>query len=85
MSFNSYAKLSSADGIDFLIEKSLPGIKATYLPHNPDGTPRRPDGSYFRIDMRDKGWDSVRRSKNIALFWDEAPEDLVVEFIVSEG
>ena len=76
------AKLSSRDMVETLAERSLPGVGMIYLPAAPPGLPRRPNAYYLRLDIHDDEWSSVQRQENIALLWDEAPEDIKVELVV---
>ena len=76
------AKLSSRDVVETLAERSLPGVGMIYLPAAPPGLPRRPNAYYLRLDIHDDEWASVQRQEDIALLWDEAPEDVRVELVV---
>ena len=76
------AKLSSRDMVETLVERSLPGVGMIYLPAAPPGLPRRPNAHYLRLDIHDDEWSSVQRQENIALLWEEAPEDIKVELVV---
>ena len=76
------AKLASREDVEILVERSLPGIGMIYLPAPPPGLPRRPNSYYLRIDIHDDQWASVERRGNVALLWEEAPEDVKVELVV---
>jgi len=76
------AKLSSRDTVEILQERSLPGVGLVYMTSVPPGLPRRPNSYYLRIDIHDDQWSSVVRQENVALLWDEAPEDTKVELVV---
>ncbi len=76
------AKLSSRDMVETLVERSLPGVGMIYLPAVPPGLPRRPNSYYLRMDIHDDQWSSVERQENVALLWDEAPEDVKIELVV---
>ena len=76
------AKLSSRDMVETLVERSLPGVGMIYLQAAPPGLPRRPNSYYLRLDVHDDQWPSVQRQENIALLWDEAPEDVKIELVV---
>ncbi|MFT5657245.1 MAG: type VI secretion system protein ImpJ [Gammaproteobacteria bacterium] len=76
------AKLASRDSVETLIERSLPGVGMIYLPSAPPGLPRRPNSHYLRIDVHDDQWASVVRQENVALLWEEAPEDVKIELVV---
>lgn len=76
------AKLSSRDTVETLVDRSLPGVGMIYLPAAPPGLPRRPNSYYLRLDIHDDAWRSVVRQENVALLWEEAPEDTRVELVV---
>ena len=76
------AKLSSRDTVEILQERSLPGVGLVYLSAVPPGLPRRPNSYFLRIDIHDDQWSSVVRQENVALLWDEAPEDTKIELVV---
>ena len=76
------AKLSSRDTVEVLVERSLPGVGMIYLTAPPPGLPRRPNSYYLRLDVHDDQWSSIERQQNVALLWDEAPEDTKVELVV---
>ena len=76
------AKLSSRDTVEILQERSLPGVGMVYMPSAPPGLPRRPNSYYLRLDIHDDQWSSVVRQENIALLWNEAPQDTKVELVI---
>lgn len=76
------AKLCSRDTVEVLQERSLPGVGMVYMSAAPPGLPRRPNSYYLRLDVHDDQWSSVVRQENVALLWDEAPEDTKVELVV---
>jgi type VI secretion system protein ImpJ len=44
--------------------------------------PRRAGALYFQVDHHSDQWTAITKGRNIALFWDSAPEDLKVELMV---
>ncbi len=81
-SFFTTAKLAAKNTIDILIERSLPGIGLIHTPNIPSGLPKKEHSNYVRIDIHDDEWQSVQRQQNIALHWDEAPQDLQIELVI---
>ncbi len=81
-SFLNIAKIGSAGQIKIFSERSLPGLVVKSLNVTPEGVPKRPNASYFRINRSDTAWNAIQQETNITLLWDDAPEDLKVEFIV---
>jgi len=81
-SLETMAKLSSRESLPILIARALPGIRLEHLPTPPQELPRRAHSIYFRIDHHSDQWAQVGRGRNIALYWDAAPEDLKAELMV---
>jgi len=81
-SIEASAKLSSREQLPILIVRALPAITMKHLATPPQELPRRAGALYFQIDHNNDQWATVQKGKNIALFWDTAPEDLTVEIMV---
>jgi type VI secretion system protein ImpJ len=81
-SLGHIAKLSSREALPILIARSLPGIKMDPLAAAPQELPRRANSLYFQIDRHSEQWSEVEKGKNLALYWDDAPDDLKVELMV---
>jgi len=81
-SFSALAKMGSRESLPLLIARALPGIKASYLESPPQELPRRPGSLYFQIDHHGELWQQVQHSNNLAIFWDNTPEDIKVELMV---
>lgn len=78
----SGAKLGSRENLPLLIVRALPGATLRYLERPPQELPRRPGALYFQIDHHHDQWSFVSAGRNVALYWDSAPEDLKVELMV---
>lgn len=76
------AKLASRETLPLMIARALPGIGLEHLPVAPQELPRRVNCLYFKIDHHSDPWANVQQAKNLALYWDSAPEDLKVELMV---
>jgi type VI secretion system protein ImpJ len=76
------AKLSSREHLPILIARALPGIGLEHLPVAPQELPRRANSIYFAVDHHSDQWALVQKGHNIALYWDNAPEDMEVELMV---
>jgi type VI secretion system protein ImpJ len=76
------AKLSSRERLPLLIARALPGIGLEHLSTPPQELPRRAFTLYFAIDSHCEQWSLVEKGHNIALYWDNAPEDLEVEMMI---
>jgi type VI secretion system protein ImpJ len=47
--------------------------------------PRKGDSSYFKLDHNNRQWLGIRNSRTLCVYWDEAPEDAVIELVISRG
>jgi len=81
-SIESMAKLSSREHLPILIARALPGVPLEHLSIPPQELPRRARSIYFLINHHTDQWNLVQKNNNIALYWDNAPEDLEVELMV---
>lgn len=76
------AKLSSRETLPILIVRALPGVGITHLDRPPQELPRRAGALYFQVDHHGEQWAGIAKGRNVALFWDAAPEDLRAELMV---
>ena len=67
-------KVSSADQIERLIRRALPGVVLTHSPSPPSAIPIKANYQYFQMDRRGEDWDAIRSSRHLAVY---APADLV--------
>jgi type VI secretion system protein ImpJ len=81
-SMETMAKFSSREHLPILIARALPGIGLEHLPVPPQELPRRAHSIYFSVNHHSDQWAFVQKGNNIALYWDNAPEDLEVELMV---
>jgi type VI secretion system protein ImpJ len=66
-------KVSSADQIERLIRHGLGGVALTHVPVPPGAVPLKLNYTYFALDLRGADWDSIRKSRNLAV---HVPADL---------
>jgi type VI secretion system protein ImpJ len=65
-------KVSSADQIDRLIRRALPGISLRHAASPPQALPAKLGWTYFQLDRAGEDWEAVRRARNLAVY---APSD----------
>lgn len=80
-SVETIAKLGCRESLPILIARSLSGVRLEHLSAVPQELPRRANALYFSVDHHSDQWAQVQNSKNLALYWDTAPEDLKVELM----
>jgi type VI secretion system protein ImpJ len=61
-------KVSSADQIEQLIRRALPGVDLRHVPDPPSAVPVKLDYHYFRLEREGAGWDAIRRARNLAVW-----------------
>lgn len=66
-------KVSSADQIDRLILRALPGIAVRHAASPPAILPAKLGWTYFHLERSGEDWDAVRRARNLAVY---APAEL---------
>jgi type VI secretion system protein ImpJ len=81
-SLATIVKISAREHLPILIARALPGIKMEHLPVPPQELPRRAQSLYFALDSHSDLWAYVEKGRNLALYWDSAPEDLEAELMV---
>lgn len=84
-SFQASAKIGGPEDIPHLVARALPGVPCRHRLAPPPGLPRRSDSSYFKLDHNNRQWLGVRNARTICVYWDEAPEDAVLELVISRG
>ncbi|MFO7752660.1 MAG: type VI secretion system baseplate subunit TssK [Desulfobacteraceae bacterium] len=82
--FHNLVKVANQEDINSMISRALPGVPVKHRLVPPPGMPKRSDSFFFRIDSKHLQWEGVKRSGNICLHWDNAPEDAAIEIIVSQ-
>ena len=65
-------KVSSADQIDRLIRRALPGLALRHAAAPPSVLPAKLGWTYFLLDRAGEDWEAVRRARNLAVY---APSD----------
>ena len=81
---HNLVKVGTSSNIPTLISRALPGVPLKHRLVPPPGMPKRADSFYFRIDSKHSLWDEIKRTGDISLFWDNAPEDTSIEIVISQ-
>ncbi|MBS3780010.1 MAG: type VI secretion system baseplate subunit TssK [Desulfovermiculus sp.] len=79
---STLAKASSRERLPILIARALPGVGIDHLPVPPQELPRRPQSIYFALNQHGEQWNHVVQSKNLSVYWDDAPPDLTMELMI---
>lgn len=61
-------KVSSADRIDSLIRRALPGVQLRYTPEPPSAIPLKLNYRYFALERSGEDWDAIRLSRHLAAY-----------------
>jgi type VI secretion system protein ImpJ len=81
-SMATIAKLSTRGYLPILIARALPGIEMEHLPIPPQELPKRANSIYFVINHHNDQWNMVAKDNNLALYWDNTPEDIEAELMI---
>ncbi len=81
---HNLVKIAPPGQLDSMISRALPGVPIRHRLVPPPGMPKRSDTYYFRVDAKHPLWEEIKRSGDIALFWDNAPEDAAIEIVISQ-
>jgi len=84
-SLESLAKLSARESLSVIIASALPGVRLEHIQVPPQELPNIAHAEYYRIDHLSDQWQDVTDNKNIALFWNQAPEDIKIQLMVVGG
>ncbi|HWQ09553.1 MAG TPA: type VI secretion system baseplate subunit TssK, partial [Holophaga sp.] len=79
---NQHVKLGASMSIATLIAMAVPGAGLEYSEDPPSGMPMDASVTYFRIDRLSPQWLEIEKTRTIAMYWPEAPDDLVAEIAV---
>lgn len=61
-------KLCSADLIEHLVQRALPGVPLTYMPNPPAAIPVKLNYHYFSLSQSGGAWEAIRRARNVAAY-----------------
>jgi type VI secretion system protein ImpJ len=82
-----FAKFGPANVMPILLDKAIPGIALVPEQGRPEGLPHRPNSWYYRLNLSDSTElvSALKQGDDIALYWRNRPEDLVVELVQMKG
>jgi len=75
-------KVGSREGLRVIVSRALPGIKLEQQTQVPKELPYRSNTTYFSVSRNCEQWGSVEKNRNLALYWNNAPQDLEMELMV---
>ena len=61
-------KLSSAEQLERLIRRALPGVSLTHVPAPPSAIPIKLKYQYFAVERSGEDWDNIRLSRHLAAY-----------------
>lgn len=80
--FGRIVKMGSTEEIASLLARALPGVPLEPRTASLPGIPRRPDSYYFMLDKVHPQWQAIKKTGNICLYWDQAPEETTAELVI---
>ena len=76
-------KLAGKDDLDLVMSRALPGVRLTYVARPPGALPLRPGSHYFRLETLGDFWDTVVRSRTIAVSLSSVLKDIRLEILAT--
>ncbi|RJR52274.1 MAG: type VI secretion system baseplate subunit TssK [Desulfobacteraceae bacterium] len=80
--FRRLVKVGSTEEMSTLLARALPGVPLEHRTAPLPGIPRHPDTYTFMLDKVHPQWQEIRRTGNLCLYWDQAPEDTTADLII---
>lgn len=79
----NHVKTGSCKSIDTLVVRSLAGVRVVHREIPPMGIIRRQGCFCFELDCDSSQWKPVAENGTLCLWWDQAPEDVTMELVVT--
>jgi len=77
------AKIGSKSGVYTLVQRSLPGVPAEYLPAPPPELPQRTHSHHFLLDTSSRLWSMIEKDKSLSIsFENKEVAGMEIEFTV---
>ena len=83
--FQATSRLAATTVLPQLIDHALPGLGLMELSGPPQGLHKRADAKYFRIEQISAQWEQVESEGAMAMYWTDAPDDLLALIVVTRG
>jgi len=80
--FRRLVKVGSSEDMSTLLARALPGVPLEHRTAPLPGIPRHPDTYTFMLDKVHPQWHAIRRTGNLCLYWDQAPDDTTADLII---
>ncbi|PKN62642.1 MAG: type VI secretion system baseplate subunit TssK [Deltaproteobacteria bacterium HGW-Deltaproteobacteria-15] len=80
--FRRMVKVGSTEEMSILLSRALPGVPLEHRTAPLPGIPRHPDTYTFMLDKVHPQWQAIRKTGNICLYWDQAPEDTTADLVI---
>ncbi len=78
-------KLASKKNIHEVTSRFVGGVPLDYVPYPPAGIPGISGALYFHIDERSRQWGDILAEGEIALHWNNPPEDVILQIAVQRN
>jgi type VI secretion system protein ImpJ len=75
-------KVSSAEHLERLIRRALPGLGLMHVPVPPSSIPLKLNYQYFQLERTGEDWDAVRLSRHLAVYVPAELPDARLELVV---
>lgn len=78
----NFMKISTAENIDTIVKRSLPGVTFKLQDIPPVGLPNREDITYLELQSDKEYWLNIKKFLNIAIYWDQIDDEVDIKLIV---
>jgi type VI secretion system protein ImpJ len=75
-------KVSSAEQLERLIRRALPGVALTHVPVPPSSIPLKLNFQYFQLERSGEDWDAIRLSRHLAVYVPAELPDARLELVI---
>jgi type VI secretion system protein ImpJ len=80
--FKRIIKVGSSEDMSTLLARALPGVPLEHRTAPLPGVPRHPDTFTFMLDKVHPQWQAIRKTGNVCLYWDQAPEGTTADMVI---
>jgi len=80
--FQRIVKVGSSEEMSTLLARALPGVPLEHHTAPLPGIPRHPDTYTFMVDKVHPQWQAVKKTGNICVYWDQAPENTSADLVI---
>ena len=78
-----HVKVGHCDAIPVMVARALSGVPLKYRESPPLGMARREDSWCLELDVDHPRWRELKADGRLCLHWNDAPDDTVIELVIT--